>query len=202
MRYTKTILTAALAVAGILSVTPAGADTIPNRQRAPVAAAYDAPMPHIWTGVYGGLQIAATSANTDFLIGADGYSYGGRVGADAQLGSLLIGGLADYNFRTLNIMSSTTDATEYMFGARAGVVVGRGGGTLLYGLVGRKETKFKDFDMSVKGLVVGGGAEMMIWNNWSAAVEYQRLALDDFEVRDHSATFRIQYRFPVKALQQ
>jgi opacity protein-like surface antigen len=203
MRMRTLLAIAALGLATTWAVTPATAADKGGARGG--AVSYDAPMPHSWTGIHAGIQAGATAATTDLApLGIDGYFYGGRIGADAQLGAspLVVGVFGDFNRTTLDVAGFSTDATSWMVAMRAGVAVGRGGGTLLYGVVGRKEANLSDFDMKLKGIHLGGGLETMVHQNWSIAVEYGRTAYDTMDIVEHTAGARLSYRFPVKALNQ
>jgi opacity protein-like surface antigen len=143
-----------------------------------------------WTGCYagvaGGWGISKTEvsippwASLDGL-GADGGILGVLGGCDIQMGALVLGGFANYDWHqdhdvTLTIgtaSASTGIAEQWAVGGRAGVLVGP---SLVYGLAGYTEAKLDIGDHA--GWVYGGGIELPIGNGFSLRGEYTYSDLD------------------------
>lgn len=197
MRHTFRNLIAAIALGLAATIAAPGVDAegLPTRAAAPAAAAEAPPS---WSGVYGSVQTGVVAAVADPIYGVDGYSYGGRAGADLQIDRIVLGVLADYNWMHVTAFSTSVDATEWKVGGRAGLLLSSH--TLAYGLVARSELDVDGMGKT-QGLAIGGGIEAMMHKNWTARLEYLRTTYDDIggDARSHSVTLGLAYRFPVPA---
>jgi outer membrane immunogenic protein len=179
---------AAVAIVGLLALPDLakGADL-----SVPTAA----PVPYTWTGVYIGANAGYASAMFDETVsggsGASsanipGFVGGGQVGANYQMGGIVLGFEADFDWSstTKSITAGIASGTEQIpwvatFRGRAGITFDR---LLVYATAGAAETEFNSaVNVSAVGSanttvtrpawIAGGGLEFAITNSVSARVE-------------------------------
>src|SRR5579883_406408 len=159
-----------------------------------------------WTGFYIGLNAGGGGANHDLAIpgsiefngvGGEGFFGGATLGYDKQLGVVVIGAFADYNFSNLSTDLNVSGQGSYSLkldhqwdiGARAGFVLGQR--TLIYGRAGYTEAHFAgsgfSFDHTFNGWLAGGGVEHMLGSNLSFKIEYDfsRYSTDTLYTNGH-----------------
>jgi outer membrane immunogenic protein len=166
---------------------------LPPRQASYAAPAYAAPF--TWTGVYfgvnGGVGWASTGDNT--FGGLSGFTFGGTVGANYQMGQFVIGAEGDWDWADVSHTQSYLFASNRMnvnetmtLRARAGFAINR---ALIYvtgGYAGVNAnasftTPFLGWGGSqsqwISGGAVGAGVEYALTNNITAKAEYLYLPL-------------------------
>jgi opacity protein-like surface antigen len=185
----RTLLATAAFAASIGAAAAAdlgGGHIIPALPAVPAVLAPSTSWTGCYAGVAGGWGISKTEvsippwASLDGL-GADGGILGVLGGCDIQMGALVLGGFANYDWHqdhdvTLTIgtaSASTGIAEQWAVGGRAGVLVGP---SLVYGLAGYTEAKLDIGDHA--GWVYGGGIELPIGNGFSLRGEYTYSDLD------------------------
>ncbi|MFO1115572.1 MAG: outer membrane beta-barrel protein [Beijerinckiaceae bacterium] len=196
-----------VAVAAVAGASAAAAADLPSRKAPP--AAYVAPAPMFtWTGFFIGLNAGAAIRNNQWGYnyygagywpnnnGADnvGFTGGGQIGYNWQMGPAVLGLEADLNYLSAQNASNTT----YYFGASnstgglLGTVRGRLGfgfdrwliyatGGFAYGNayynayypIAGTPYYWGNYSSGMRvGYTVGGGVEWAIANNWSIKAEY------------------------------
>ena len=197
MRHAKLFsLTAVLASLSTLAV----AADLPPR---PVYKAPAAVVAQTWTGIYVGGH-AGYGRNrfrsVDLVLGEetsetiDGFVGGGQVGANYQIGSIVLGVEGEYSYARLKQTTddplgaggSATFRNDYFAtaGGRLGYAMNMNR-TLVYAKGGAAWTQDK-FDLvdatgtatgrwNRTGWFVGGGVEWMLMGNWTAKIEYDYL---------------------------
>ncbi|HEY1945057.1 MAG TPA: outer membrane protein [Roseiarcus sp.] len=177
----KKFLLAAL-LAGV--ATSAFAADLPTRKAPPAPAPVYMPPVFTWTGFYVGVNGGGAFANGGRDFGdPDGGEVGGTVGYNYQLGQIVLGVEADWDWASLNqngvnFVGPYKNNIDDILTARArlGYAIDR---TLLYvtgGYAGAdQELKFPGLasnDTWRSGGVIGGGVEYAFTNNISAKAEY------------------------------
>jgi outer membrane immunogenic protein len=185
----RALLTTAAFAASIGAASAAdlgGGHIIPALPAVPAVLAPSTSWTGCYAGVAGGWGISKTEvsvppwASLDGL-GADGGVLGVLGGCDLQMGAVVVGGFASFDWHqdhevtlTIGPASASTGLDEtWAVGGRAGVLVGP---TLVYGLAGYTEAKLDIGDHA--GWLYGGGIELPIGSGFSLRGEYTYSDLD------------------------
>ena len=156
-------------------------------------APYDAKP--VWTGLYVGGNAGVVSGVSDWGAGVDGYSGGAQIGALMQIGRLIAGVEASYDWKKVSFAGNNIDAKQWDVSGRLGALVTDH--TMLYGKLSRPTLSVDGLGDSA-GIGIGGGLEAMIAKNWSLAGEYMRETYDKIpNARAHEVSLRVNYHIPV-----
>jgi hypothetical protein len=158
-----------------------------------------------WTGCNVGVAGGFATVTTEpVLFGVDGTQIGVAAGCDYQVDRLVAGALAGYDWKTFDVgVGGEIDATAFTFGARAGVLLGRDGDTLAYGLLAYTNTEIDDGDDNFDGLAYGAGLEAVVYRNPGGFLtlkgEARRIdhetAFDDLDATETTVTAGLAYHF-------
>lgn len=218
----KKYLLSSVAALGLVVAGAASAADLPSR-KGPIAAPVYLPPAFTWTGFYVGANAGYAWGQIDStnlgVIGGfddpDGFTGGGQIGYNYQIGQWVVGLEAD--FQGADLKASVADP---FLGIRAsneinwwGTVRGRVGyafdrflpyltGGFAYGNVKNKIATpaftFSD-DNTQYGWTLGGGLEYAFTNNWTAKIEYLYVDLDkeSFNVPGGVLTTNVETKFSV-----
>jgi outer membrane immunogenic protein len=218
-----------------LAARAAAAD-LPSARTASAAYVAPAPLPgYDWTGIYIGANAGygfATASTTATFSGSSitssenlsGFVGGGQLGGNYQIGSLVIGLEADFDYSAQSHTASAGifSATESIpwigtLRGRIGYAIGR---ALIYGTAGAAEGKFSS-TVSANGFgsisgsrthaawTAGGGIEVGLTGNLSARLEYLYLDTGNINlgtafgvtvtgrVQDNLVRAGLNWRFPL-----
>lgn len=169
-----TLLAAASAVALSISAHAADKATPPAE---PAEAPYISPLtPSCYVQGLGGAGIngAKASDGSGYIesVSASGWTLAAGIGCDARMGRVVVGALARYEIPVQQDKDLFETKGSWMAAARAGYLINTG--LLAYGLVGLSATSWQisDFSQEAKGLVLGGGLEVMLTKQLSLTAEY------------------------------
>lgn len=195
----KKYLLSGVAALGLLAAGAASAADLPSR-KGPVVAPVYVPV-FTWTGFYVGAnagyawgQVDSTGLGVLSFKDPDGFTGGGQVGYNYQMGNVVLGLEADFQgadlkasvFDPINGITASNEMNWWgTVRARAGYSFDRFlpyvTGGFAYGNVKNKiSTAFGAFsdDNTQYGWTVGGGLEYAFTNNLSAKIEYLYVDLD------------------------
>jgi outer membrane immunogenic protein len=185
----------ALFAATMMASVAAAADLpVRSYDRAPIA--YSGP--YTWSGVYIGLNAGGTvgrySDNFGESVNATGFLGGEQIGAQMQMGQLVVGGELDfqgtsqshdYTFSAFGVPITLSEKMPW-FGTLRGrvgyafdrvMVYGTGGAAWVDGKV---QATVGGFTLSTEankiGWTAGGGVEWAFYDHWSTKIEYLYLA--------------------------
>ena len=158
-------------------------------------APYDAKP--VWTGLYVGGNAGIVAGIVDPIFGVDGYQGGVQIGALLQMGRLIVGAEASYDWKKVQALGTNINAHQWDYSGRLGVLVTDH--TLLYAKLSRPTLTIDSFGGgNSAGIGFGGGMETMIARNWSIAAEYERDTFDKISTgREHIVSVRVNYHIPV-----
>ena len=158
-------------------------------------APYDAKP--VWSGLYVGGNAGIVAGIVDPIFGVDGYQGGLQAGALLQMGRLIVGAEASYDWKKVQAFGTNINAHQWDYSGRLGVLVTDH--TLLYGKLSRPTLTIDSFGGgNSAGIGFGGGMETMIARNWSLSAEYERDTFDKISTgREHVVSVRLNYHIPV-----
>ncbi len=208
MKYSKLILSAAVAVTAMIGVGAASAADLPTKAMPPAAPVFS------WTGFYVGVNAGAGVlldqgyANNTQLADRHGIGglAGGQMGFNYQMGMLVLGiegegfwsgmkvtqdqfGFFNGNFFDPNALFATAtikNKSDYDVAARFGIALDR---ALVYGKAGWVAGGFdwnyadrtgysNQASATLNGLLIGLGLEYAFTNNWTVKFEYDYLGFN------------------------
>ena len=180
-----------------LSAGFASAADLPRRSAAVAPAPVVAPV-FTWTGFYAGLNAGFITAK-DQGVNDSSFTVGARFGFDYQVGSLVVGVLADADYSGLDV-----NGLESRFVGQVNARVGflAQPSLLLYATGGYSYVDINAAGVSyANGWNVGAGVEYRINANWSTFVEYRyhdlrtEGTLASRDVDAHTVKVGVNYRF-------
>ena len=200
-------LVAALAFAGALTASHAlAADkagpTVPAVTLPPEVASV---APSCYVSAIAGSSIDSIKTDRALLpatLSASGWTIGAGLGCDVRLERIVVGALARFEVPVDTDGSLIKADQAWMAAGRVGYLLNTG--LMAYGLIGYSQADWKIDVASLdrRGLVVGGGLEIMVTRHLSLIAEYTRAGMGStdalgiqVEPVNHSARIGITYRF-------
>lgn len=194
----------ALALAGVLSLTPA----LAADKGGPAPAVSDfvpAIAPSCYVQALAGSSISSVkddSAAIPSSMSASGWTVGAGVGCDMKFERIVLGVLGRIE-APMDTDGGIVDYDKSWSAAlRAGYLLNTG--LLAYALIGYESADFTlaTVDLSKNGIMVGGGLEVMINKHLSLTAEYTQTLIDNIEMggvelkpESHKARLGLTYRF-------
>jgi outer membrane immunogenic protein len=220
----KTLVLAGIALVGLAGAPALAADYVP-----PSVADYVPPSVYDWTGFYLGIHGGGAWSDVDWDFESapfdgdqddEGWFAGGQLGANWQIGTLVLGLEADIAKAWIDDDASCGDGEcnheVDWFGSGRGRIGWALDRVLLYGTggVGFGEFEFDETFLGVGsvsetqvGWVAGGGVEWAFTDHWSAKFEYLyydlgKEAIEDgdpaaatIEISMHTIKFGVNFKF-------
>jgi outer membrane immunogenic protein len=169
------------------------------------------PATDLWSGAYAGLYAGYITLEADGDYGGEGIGddgpvdgglYGGQIGFNHQIDSAVLGLEADIAYSDASgvVLSGSGERAETdlqwlaTLRARGGFAFGESQSTLIFATAGLAIGEFDvDFegaqgDVTQYGLVVGGGIEHRLTEDFSLKVEYNYVSFEDKDNDDAEAT--------------
>ncbi len=189
-------LIALFAAAMMASVGQSAAADLPARSYDRAPTAYSGP--YTWSGVYIGLNAGGTvgrySDNFGESVNVTGFLGGEQIGAQMQLGQIVVGGELDfqgtsqshdYTFSAFGVPITLSEKMPW-FGTLRGRVGYAFDRVMIYGtggaawVDGKVQATVGGFTLSTEankiGWTAGGGVEWAFYDHWSTKIEYLYLA--------------------------